>query len=108
MLCGVNGNASVEFPDEILKRKKVEFVTISPINDSVGISCLSGKFKNLHLLRLYQLMRDDEDQKFYPTHEIGAFTFYSRTELVEFVNHLPEMSAFEILMLLNPYPGLQN
>ena len=97
-------NLSVVFPDEILKGKKIEFITLSPVNDNVGISGLSDKLKNLHLLRLYQLIRD-EDQNFYPTHEIGAFTFDSRLHLIEFTNHLPEMSAFEILMVLYPYPS---
>lgn len=99
---------SVVFPDEILKGKKVEFITISPVIDSAGISGLSGKLKDLHLLRLYQLMRDEEEQKFYPTHEIAAFSFYSRLQLEEFLNHLPEMSAFEILMLMSPFPVFGN
>ncbi|MEH7299380.1 hypothetical protein [Neobacillus drentensis] len=31
-------NISVIYPNEILKGKEIEFVTISPINESVGVS----------------------------------------------------------------------
>lgn len=103
----VNSSVSVNLPEEIIKGKKIEFVTVSPIEDRIGVTGLSGKLKNMYLLRLYQIMSDN-DKEFYPTHEIGAFTFHSRLKLKEFVDLLPEMSAIEILMIMNPHPALSH
>jgi hypothetical protein len=96
---------NIVFPNEVIKGKQIENIIVSPIDDSIAVVVLSGKLKNKYLLRLYQLHRG-EDQKYFPTHEIGAFTFYSRKELKDFVNNLRKMSAIEILMLMNPEPSL--
>lgn len=98
-------SVSVVYPDGLLKGMKSELVLISPINHDVGVTGITEKYNNKHLIRLYQLFRD-EDQRYYPTHEIGAFTFSSRSELEIFVNHLPQMTAIEILMLMSPLKPL--
>lgn len=94
-------NVSVVYPDGLLKGMKSELVLISPINQDIGVTGITGKYNSKHLIRLYQLFRE-EDQRYYPTHEIGAFTFSSRFELKKFVDHLPQMTALEILMLMSP------
>ncbi len=96
---------SVVFPNDILKNKKIEFVTLSPIDGRIAVSALSGKTKSKYILRLYQLTRR-EDGKLFPTHEIGAFSFYTRKQLNDFVDKLPKMSAIEILMVLNPFSSI--
>lgn len=94
---------NVVFPNDVIKGKQIENIIVSPIDNRVAVAALSGKLKNMHLLRLYQLKRGG-DQNYFPTHEIGAFTFYSRKELKDFVNRLPKMSAIEILMVMSPEP----
>jgi hypothetical protein len=96
---------NIVFPNEVIKGKQIKNLIVSPLDNRIAVAALSGNLKNKHLLRLYQLIRG-EDQQYYPTHEIGAFTFHSTKELKDFLNRLPEMSAIEILMLMNPQPSL--
>ncbi|CRK82987.1 hypothetical protein [Neobacillus massiliamazoniensis] len=98
---------NVVFPNEVLNGKKIESVMISPIDRQIGVAALTGKIKNMQLLRLYQIIKV-EDGNFVPTHEIGAFTFNTKDKLKDFIKSLPEMSAIKILMLMNPYPLLSN
>lgn len=95
----------VKFPEEVLIGKKIEDVIVSPMDNRIGVAIISGKLKNLHLLRLFQVVRQERWDCYVPTHEIGAFTFHNRLALKDFVKQLPEMSALEILMLMNPHPN---
>ena len=96
---------NIVFPNEMLKGMQIENLIVSPHDHRIAVIPLSGKSQNMHQLRLYQLVRG-EDQQFFPTHEIGAFRFYSRKALVDFLTRLPKMSALEILMLIHPAPAL--
>ncbi|MEH7276498.1 hypothetical protein [Neobacillus vireti] len=106
-MISVSNDIKVEFPEGVLNRKKIENIIISPIDNRHGVAVVSGKLKNMHLLRLYQIINGGEWDCYVPTHEIGAFTFTSRLKLMEFVKHLPEMTALEILMVMNPHPNLK-
>lgn len=86
---------------------QIENLIVSQLDNRIAILPLSGESQNMHLLRLYQLIRG-EDQQYFPTNEIGAFRFYLRKELVDFLIRLPKMTALEILMLMNPAPALSH
>ncbi|MFF2449925.1 hypothetical protein ACFVSW_23060 [Neobacillus sp. NPDC058068] len=96
---------SVIFPDDILEGMRIESIIISPIAKHLGVAALSGKSEDMHVLRLYQLILR-EDQNYVPTFELEAFAFYSRKDLTDFVVRLPEMSAIEILMVMNQEPTM--
>ena len=68
---------NVIFPDEILEGMNIEAFTIAPRDHRIGVAILSGKHENMYVLRLYQVIKR-EDQQFYPTHELEAFSFYSK------------------------------
>jgi hypothetical protein len=105
-LISVSNNIKVEFPEGVLNGKKIEDIIVSPIDNRIGVAVVSGKLKSMYLLRLYQIINGGEWDCYVPTHEIGAFSFTSRLKLMDFVKHLPEMTALEILMIMNPHPNL--
>ena len=51
-----------------------------------------------HVVRLYSLVR--KPKEFIISDEIEAFGFMDRESAVKFANRLPQMSAFEILMIM--------
>jgi hypothetical protein len=89
------------FPEEALEEMSIECILVSPVDDRIGVAAVSSKLEDKHLLRLFQ-MKKDEEQDYIPTHEMEAFTFQSRKDLKDFVERLPGMSALEILMAMNP------
>ncbi|MFB3167477.1 hypothetical protein P5G62_010185 [Neobacillus sp. 179-C4.2 HS] len=93
-MISISNNVKVEFPEGVLNGKKIEDIIISPINKLIGVAVVSGKLKNLYLLRLYQLVTGEGWPCYVPTHEIGAFTFHTRKKMDDFVLRLPEFSGF--------------
>ncbi|MEH7355158.1 hypothetical protein V7150_16495 [Neobacillus drentensis] len=96
---------NVIFPDEILEGMNIEAFTIAPRDHRIGVAILSGKDENMHVLRLYQVIKR-EDQQFYPTHELEAFSFHSKKDLKEFMEKLPHLTAIELLLIMHPLPTM--
>ncbi|PAV28420.1 hypothetical protein CIL05_17465 [Virgibacillus profundi] len=94
----------VVFPDELLERMQLETTIFTPANDAVGFAALSEEVGLTLILRLYQLVMD-EDNIYDPIQELAAFSFESRIELDQFINRLPEITGLEMLTILNPLPG---
>jgi hypothetical protein len=96
---------NVAFPDELLVNRTLETTIFTKENDLFGIAVLSEQGEDgLLVLRIYQLLWSEEEDSFIPVQELEAFGFYSREELVDFVERLPDISGLEMLMLLNPLP----
>lgn len=95
-------------PDEVLQDMKLEDV-IFPINsDKTGVVVLSQKGKNNDsVMRLFQLLLDQEADQYYPVQELAAFSFQSYEELKDFLITLPNLNGIEMLMLLNPLPPIE-
>lgn len=97
------GGKEVIFPNELLEEMKIESTFFSPVDDNVGIAALSHLENNQHVLRLYHLLRNN-NLKYHPVQELAAFSFVAYEELIDFLKRLPQMSGFEMLLLLNPLP----
>src|SRR5690625_1198048 len=98
----MNENKSVVYPNELLENMRVEG-TIFPENASdVGIATLSHEVGSAHILRIYQLLFNNEADAYDLVQELAAFTFQDRIELVSFLEDLPHLNGLEMLMLLNP------
>lgn len=92
---------NVFFPDEMMENKKLETVIISPVLTEIGIAALSESSQSMHILRLYQLNFDEHENTYIPVQELEAFSFQHYDELTNFLEKLPEMSALEMLLVLN-------
>lgn len=76
-------------------------VTFPDSNEQIGIAALSERDGSNHILRIYQLVYNEEEL-FEPIQELAAFSFLDREELTSFLERLPSISGLEMLMLLNP------
>lgn len=95
-------NHKVLYPNQLLEEMRVER-TIFPENASqFGVATLSHHDGSTHILRIYQLLFNDNEDAYEIVQELAAFTFLDRTELVNFLNDLPHLNGLEMLMLLNP------
>lgn len=95
-------NHKVLYPNQLLEEMRVEG-TIFPENASqFGVATLSHHDGSTHILRIYQLLFNDNEDAYEIVQELAAFTFLDRTELVNFLNDLPHLNGLEMLMLLNP------
>ena len=92
---------NVFFPDEMMENKKLETVIISPVSTEIGIAALSELSQSMHILRLYQLSYEEYENTYIPVQELEAFSFQHYDELTNFLEKLPEMSALEMLLVLN-------
>lgn len=96
---------SVEFPDELLEGRLIETTIFSPENEDIGIAILSEFQGGTYVMRIYQL-EQSQHEKYSPIQELAAFSFHSRRKFDEFLESLPEMSGLEMLLALNPSPGV--
>jgi len=92
----------VVYPNKLLEEMRVEG-TIFPENASpVGVATLSHHDGSAHILRIYQLLFNNEEGAYDLVQELAAFTFPDRKELVSFLDDLPHLNGLEMLMLLHP------
>lgn len=98
---------STVFPDELLEGMSIEAFMVSPGNREIGVAILSGEDAGMHVLRLYHMVKD-EDENFHPTHELEAFSFRSKKSLKKFMKQLPNLSALELLIIMNPQPAISH
>lgn len=92
----------VLYPNKLLEEMRVEG-TIFPENASqFGVATLSHQDGSAHVLRIYQLLFNNEADAYDLVQELAAFTFQDRIELISFLEDLPHLNGLEMLMLLNP------
>ncbi|MEI3613599.1 hypothetical protein [Pseudogracilibacillus sp. SO30301A] len=92
---------SVAFPDELMENMKLETVIFSPVSTEIGVAALSESSQSIHILRLYKLIFEEYENTYKPVQELEAFSFQHYDELTDFLEKLPEMSALEMLLVLN-------
>ena len=95
----------VHFPDQLLAGMGIETLFVNPIDPTRAVTALSGEEQGQFILKLYHL-RKNENQEFFPTHELASYSFHTRADLKYFVKRLPNMSAIELLIGLNPVPAI--
>ncbi len=81
---------------------KIESLVVNGADDRMGMLLLSEEKQ--FVLRIYLILKETD---FYSiSHELQSFAFNSRDELLNFRNRLPEMTALEILYLMDPMPQI--
>ncbi|SEM35807.1 hypothetical protein SAMN05192533_102309 [Mesobacillus persicus] len=105
-----NTNINVNIPNEILHDMEIHATVVSPVDKKTGILILTSGMKHFTkeiVIRIYLLHREDTKNHFDIQHELQAFSFTSYLQAKKFLNHLPNMSALEMLVLLKPSPQFQ-
>lgn len=98
----MNSNLRISLPDDLTENSIVEVTMISPKNEQEGIVALSEDIGEVINLRLFHLFLSADDEVYYPVQELAAFCFKERKYLEDFLSELPNMSALDMLILLNP------
>lgn len=98
---------NIEIPEEWQKGMTLEEVIFPDNVNDIGFAIFSETENNLHVLRIYQLLRHINSASFVPVDELAAFSFEVRDELEEFIDVLPKITGLEMLVLINtPNPNL--
>ncbi|WP_085993243.1 hypothetical protein [Oceanobacillus senegalensis] len=98
----MSSDRMVSFPNEFLESMNIETTIFTPQDEKIGIAALSETENANITLRLYQLLRSDDNHVYSPVIELAAFSFSNRQDMNEFLKKLPDMTGIEMLMLLNP------
>jgi hypothetical protein len=90
------------FDNEVLEGMIMEVMTVSPSDPTKGILVMSQGLKNIFdpvVFRIYLLEWLQESDGFNVEKELAAFEFDTSKKAYEFLSHLPEMSAIDLLLL---------
>lgn len=93
---------NVIFPNEMLEEMQLEGTVFPTIESPFGIAMFSEVEENNHVLRVYQLLFESEQNSYVPIQELAAFQFPDRETMMEFKERLPHLNGIEMLMILNP------
>jgi len=93
---------AVDFDNELLEEMNIESVMTSPINSEVGVAILSSGSPNQNkIVKVYSLRLQHDIQKYKIDNELQAFSFSDHEFAQQFIEHLPEMSAIELMFAMN-------
>lgn len=93
---------NVVFPNEMLEEMNIEDTFFPTNSDEVGVAVLSHIQDSAHIMRIYQLILNNESNSFEPVQEMASFSFGGRVHFDDFLRMLPNLTGLEMLMLLNP------
>ncbi|MGN7300699.1 hypothetical protein [Ferdinandcohnia sp. SAFN-114] len=100
----------INIPNELLEEMEIQGTIISPVFPEMGILVLSDgmfQFSKEIVIRIYRLELEADTQSYKIYYELVALSFSSYSDAKDFVDHLPNMSGIEMLILLNPEPKFQ-
>lgn len=98
----MEASKSVVFPNEMLDEMEIEDTFFPTNSNDIGIAVLSHFQDSVHIMRIYQLLLNNDSGSFEPIQELASFSFASREGFEELLGMLPNMTGLEMLMLLNP------
>jgi len=102
----MESSKSVLFPSEMLVEMEIEDTFFPTNSKQIGIAVLSHFQESAYIMRIYQLIHNNESDSFEPIQELASFSFSSKEHFDDFLKMLPNMTGLEMLMLLNPlFPG---
>lgn len=93
---------NISIPSNLSNSLKLEETFFPSNSDRVGIAVFSEVNENQDILRIIQIVYNDDTSNFEFTQELAAFSFDNRDKLEDFIISLPALTGLEMLMLLNP------
>ncbi|WP_345239572.1 hypothetical protein [Pontibacillus salipaludis] len=98
-------NQSIVFTNMMAKHYIIEHVIISPINKEKGVVVVSSTEEEQEalILRIFAIEFDHEADSYVTTSELEAFSFDDQEFGKKFIDHLPNMSAIELMFAMNNF-----
>ncbi|HHW36767.1 MAG TPA: hypothetical protein GXX18_05940 [Bacillales bacterium] len=93
-----NNSIKVEFNNELIKNMKIEGILTSPY-DEVSVAILSDQEIDAFIVKIFYMHKEKQVYKI--SHELITLKMESRYKIDKFIQHLPHMSAIELLIMLN-------
>lgn len=98
---GIGNGIQVEFDNDWLEQYQIEHVVISQIVTNMGAVVASTNNNDLLDVIVFQIQMNETADSYAITSEIASFNFFNEESKHEFLQHLPEMSAMDLIFLLN-------
>ncbi len=101
----MNDDMKIVIPEELTESMQVITTIISPSKEDMGILIMGENMDpGIHkegpsVIRIYLLGKVEEE--YHVETELEAFAFDDIDFATEFLNHLPGMSALELLIMMN-------
>ena len=95
----------IVIPEELKVNMKILSTVLSPTKEEIGILIMGENMEpkqytsRLSVIRLYLLSK--RNFKYYIEMELEAFAFHDLDSAYEFLNNLPNMSALELIIMMN-------
>ena len=97
MLKGEEGMLNINIPLELESMELIQLIE-SPVVKGLGILIMGENMNGIPNIRFYEL--ENIEDVFEVKKELQTFTFHSSAEAMTFVDHLPDMSALELLLMM--------
>lgn len=88
---------NINLPVELESMELIQFIESAMVKD-LGILIMGENMHATSNIRFYQLEKIKE--LFEVKKELQTFTFHSSSEAIVFLEHLPNMSALELLVMM--------
>lgn len=97
MLKGEEGMLNINIPLGLESMELIQLIE-SPVVKGLGILIMGENMNGIPNIRFYEL--ENIEDVFEVKKELQTFTFHSSAEAMAFVDHLPDMSALELLLMM--------
>ena len=88
---------NINIPEELESMELIQLIE-SPVVENLGILIMGENMNGIPNIRFYEL--ENIENVFEVKRELQSFTFHGSEEAMFFVDHLPEMSALELLLMM--------
>lgn len=88
---------NINLPVELVSMELIQLIE-SPVVKGLGILIMGENMNGTPNIRFYQLEKIED--LFEVKKELQTFTFHSSEEAMVFLEHLPNMSALELLLMI--------
>lgn len=88
---------NINMPSELESMELLQFIE-SPVFKGLGILIMGENMIGMPNVRFYELEKIED--MFEVKRELQTFTFHSSTEAMVFLDHLPEMTALELILMM--------
>ncbi|MCK1998950.1 hypothetical protein MPH47_17275 [Psychrobacillus psychrodurans] len=88
---------NINLPVELESMELIQLIE-SPVVENLGILIMGEDMNGIPNIRFYEL--ENIENVFEVKKELQTFTFLSSADAMTFVDHLPDMSALELILMM--------
>lgn len=97
----MDNGIKMELDDDWSEKYQIEHVVISPIVRTRGAVVASMNEEDIFNVMIFDLQFNENSSNYSISNEIASFSFLTDKDKDEFLEYLPEMSAMDLIFLLN-------